>query len=191
MSKVNPVVAVDLDHTIIHPETEEPYPGAVEALQEFRRRGWKIIIFTLRDNVEDVKSILDKLKAPFDAVNENLPGMGTKSPKVYYDVLIDDRALSFNGSWSNAVASAERRVWRRAGRPRRLLVKRLNSGTRYQQVVAEILLDNDGSFGKIRKSGSGDGLLEEVLDVPADCDPHVVLQRLLALNGSRLWVETR
>lgn len=186
MNDQQPIIAIDLDNTIICPNTEIPYAGAVEAIRELKNRGWKIIIFTVRDNADEVKNILNSYHIPFDTINRNIPGRGTKSPKVYYDVLIDDRALPFDGNWSNMVANVERfRYQDGMGHDKRVLVKRLNSMTQKQEVIAEFGLDNQGKFGIISKCNHCSELMEDVL---ASRESEQ-LATLLALNGSRLWTE--
>lgn len=186
---MRPVVAIDLDHTLINPDTETPYPGAVEAAKLFKNRGWHVIIFTLRDNASYVASLLKRLGIPYDTINQNVPGKGSQSPKVYYDVLIDDRALPFDGSWANMVEEAEKLRAKNEGHGQRILVKRLNASTRKQEVIAEFGMDKDGKFGMIRKSSAGDALLKELFDGHANVSNDDLRDALLRLNGSRLWTE--
>jgi len=187
----SPILAVDIDGTLVD-DDEHFLPGAKEAILALRKRGWRVVIFTVRDGVDDVAEMLRSEGIPFDAVNENLPGKGTSSPKIYYDVLIDDRALNFDGNWSSMVSEVERLHRRNEfGEDQRILVKRLNSKTLRQEVVAEFGLDTDGRFGILRKSGTCAALLEDVLEDSEDCSEEEFRERLLSLNGSRLWSEIR
>jgi len=184
-----PILAVDVDGTMVDADNRF-LPGVKEAMLELRKRGWRILIFTVRDDEEATAELLRSEGIPFDAINQNLPGKGSDSPKIYYDVLIDDRALNFDGSWSNMVSEVERlRRRNEFGEDQRILVKRLNSNTLRQEVVAEFGLDNAGRFGMIRKSGTCAELLDDILEDAEGCSAEELRQRLLALNGSRLWTE--
>lgn len=187
-----PILAVDLDSTLIDPLTEKPFSGAKEALLEFKHRGWKIIIFTVRDDAKDVARILRSNGIPYDTINQNIPGVGSKSPKVYYDVLIDDRAISFDGNWANKVAEAERKRIQLAGdKGQRIVVKRLNPRTQISEIIAEIALDKEENYGIIKKSKAFDMLCKDVLCLEDNYSGEDLIETLLRLNGSRLWCEIK
>ena len=102
------VIAVDIDETIASSKYSYPYIDevnykAISVLNEYRAKGGKIILWTLRTD-KHLDLALEVLAAnglKWDAVNENLqenideweskyPGM-TYSPKVCCDLFIDDR----------------------------------------------------------------------------------------------------
>jgi hypothetical protein len=100
------IIAVDFDGTIVEhkfPEIGEIIPMAFEVLKEWQGNGHKLILWTCRNNTDPAlkgRKVLDEAiefcKAKglvFDAVNENIKGLGfCPKPKVYADWYIDDRA---------------------------------------------------------------------------------------------------
>jgi hypothetical protein len=105
-----PVLAVDLDETIIQSDTEEEIPGARDALLALRKLGWKIIIWTARGDVDThVPEILERHGIPFDAINENLPGMSNNSRKVHFDAVVDNKNVDFHDGWEAVVEELEHR----------------------------------------------------------------------------------
>jgi ribonucleotide monophosphatase NagD (HAD superfamily) len=111
------VICVDFDSTIIPWgatmfDDSNPLPGAVEAIREFKKAGYKVVIFTSRmsptwwksegwtvkkavnEQMAYVTSILDKHDIPFDAVTSE------KVPAVAY---IDDKAIEYTGSNWDAI----------------------------------------------------------------------------------------
>ena len=103
-----PTLAVDFDGTIAHYEGWagkgvflHPLPGAAEALQDLRARGWRIIVFTCRTEEDDLRAYLDAHGIPYDAVNVGLDPAMECSGKVHADIYLDDRAVTFRG-WESA-----------------------------------------------------------------------------------------
>ena len=43
--------------------------------------------------LEEMKEWLDENEIPYDAINENVVSEFAPCPKIYYDILIDDRSL--------------------------------------------------------------------------------------------------
>jgi hypothetical protein len=96
------ILAVDLDGTLLHYDDiekplGEPVDGIVKELQAVKAAGWKIIIWTVRSNVEEIKKHLSRFEVPFDYINENPWQPPEGSNKVAATVYLDDRALTFNG----------------------------------------------------------------------------------------------
>jgi len=96
------IIAVDFDGTIVShafPDIGEVRPNCKNVLQRIRDAGHKIIIWTCRSNddwgdfLTPMKEWLDQNEIPYDAINENLTEEFHPKPKIYYDLLIDDRAL--------------------------------------------------------------------------------------------------
>ena len=52
------------------------------------------IVFTSStpDRYDEIKSILDKEKLPYNSINEDAPFIPFTGRKVYYNILLDDRA---------------------------------------------------------------------------------------------------
>ena len=106
----DPVLAVDLDETIIQSDTEELIPGARDALLALRKLGWKIIIWTARGDVDThVPEILERHDIPYDAINDNLPGVSNKSRKIHFDAVVDNKNVDFNDGWEAIVEELEHR----------------------------------------------------------------------------------
>lgn len=112
-------IIVDLDGVLarsVWPFDESQIPhfpvvdGAVEALRKVKEAGYRIIVWTARDKgLEQVtREWLDRNGIPYDELWLDKPP---------YTVMVDDRALNFDGSW---VGLAERIVayqtWMEANR---------------------------------------------------------------------------
>lgn len=50
------------------------------------------IVFTSNEDIDGVKAYLDKWDIPYDAINENAPFVPFKDGKIFYNVLLDDKA---------------------------------------------------------------------------------------------------
>lgn len=83
-----------------------PIEGAAEFLQKLHDEGWRIIIWTAREEIGLLKKYLDANKIPYDFVNEN-PDQSTTAKKVWADVYLDDRGLTFTGDWQKAYKEIE------------------------------------------------------------------------------------
>jgi hypothetical protein len=89
-----PTVAVDLDGTLAKhykdydPDSiPDPRPGALSAMDEFKRQGYKVIVFTVRGNKKLVADWLDEHEIPYDHINENPDQPDDASDKVMADEL--------------------------------------------------------------------------------------------------------
>jgi len=101
-------VGVDFDGTIVKPNNNVPtkdcklYPGVKDVLDRLKSEGWIIIIDSCRKDEEGMKKFLKRNKVPFDYVNENpLQKFMSSSTKIYTDIRIDDKAVTFRG-WDRA-----------------------------------------------------------------------------------------
>lgn len=50
------------------------------------------IVFTSNEDINGVKEYLDKWDIPYDAINENAPFVPFEKGKIFYNVLLDDKA---------------------------------------------------------------------------------------------------
>ena len=78
---------------------------ALKVIQKLKDNGDAIIIWTCRKDecLKEAISFLDQYEVPYDAVNENIKEIEldfNPFPKIYYDVLIDDRNLGGILPWS-------------------------------------------------------------------------------------------
>ncbi len=87
------VVAVDFDGTIYDFHNEGiTFEDIINLLNDLKEIGCYIIIFTANDNHGLITDYCITMKIPFDSINENPPFFKSKSRKIYYNVLLDDRA---------------------------------------------------------------------------------------------------
>ena len=107
-AKRPPTVAVDLDGTLAKmydkfdpKRIEDPRPGARKAMKEWQRKGYRVIINTVRGDVDLVKEWLVKHDIPYDYINENPDQPSDASDKVLADVYVDDRAIDAKPAWKN------------------------------------------------------------------------------------------
>jgi hypothetical protein len=97
--KGSKVVAVDFDGTIVrhaYPKIGEPVPLAVEGLQMFQQKGWKIILHTMRggDYLQAAVNYLENAGIELYGLNENpTQKHWTESTKCYAPLYIDDAAI--------------------------------------------------------------------------------------------------
>ncbi len=67
-------------------------------MAELKKRGFVIVIYTCRANTWDVEKYLQEHGIPYDFVNENPYQPPDAHPrKLYADIYVDDRAISFQG----------------------------------------------------------------------------------------------
>ena len=50
------------------------------------------IVFTSNEDIDGVKEYLDKWDIPYDSINENAPFVPFEKGKIFYNVLLDDKA---------------------------------------------------------------------------------------------------
>lgn len=92
-------IAVDFDGTIAEstvpfdPEkVGKPIQKTINFMRECRLRGARLIIHTVRGNLDPVKDYLFEHDVPYDYINENPDQPEGSSDKLYADVYVDDRA---------------------------------------------------------------------------------------------------
>lgn len=87
------VVAYDFDNTVFdyHGKGND-YSQAISILKQAKEIGCYMICFTAADNNDFVLEYLSKNNIPCDALNENPPFFKSEQRKIYFNILLDDRA---------------------------------------------------------------------------------------------------
>lgn len=75
----------------------DPIEETVETVRTMKKLGWKIIIFTTREETEGLRKWLEDNKVPYDEINKNSDNPPNTSVKPLADVFIDDRAVNYHG----------------------------------------------------------------------------------------------
>lgn len=106
------VICVDFDGVIHRYEGwlgkriyNEPIDGVVGVLSKLRDSGWVIIVWTSRIELDCVYEYLQSYGIPFDHINYNPENVEQHChpAKPIADVYLDDRAITFNGVWSEGL----------------------------------------------------------------------------------------
>lgn len=109
------LVAVDLDGTILdslpNGNFGDPIPGVVEKLNKLRADDWKIIIWTVRQESEELRLHLEQHNIPYDFINRHPWQPPDGGPKILADVYIDDRAVNFDGKARSFDQVTEFKPW--------------------------------------------------------------------------------
>lgn len=114
-----PIIAIDFDGTIVdneYPEIGEVKDGAREFINMLKEEGYRVVIWTCRDNEEEIKEFLDENNVQYDAFNSNdaiseeeMNELGFEDTrKIGADIVIDDRAIEFKGNWHEITARVKR-----------------------------------------------------------------------------------
>jgi len=87
------VVAFDFDNTVydFHQVGLE-FSDVIQLLQKLKSIGCYLIIFTANEDEKFIQDYCNERDIPFDAINENPPFYQSEARKIYYNVLLDDRA---------------------------------------------------------------------------------------------------
>jgi hypothetical protein len=100
MKKLPYIVAVDFDGTLCenaYPEIGAPKQEIIDAVKEYKRLGWRVVLWTCRNKQDLVDAIAwcNEQGLEFDAINKNIPEVqemfGGDTRKVFADIYIDDR----------------------------------------------------------------------------------------------------
>ena len=190
-----PVVAVDVDGTILSEGDHSLIPGAREALIRLKESGWRIVIWTHRVDLDEVRATLRGLKVPFDYINED-PETDANgySRKVYFSAVVDDKAVPFDGNWVVAMEALERRRsgWKASGETK-VLVMEARSGPPLAVFSLRdgVAVEETGTTSKAVLGMIEDGIENENGQVVRPGDGEVFLKALSAMRGTYLWAEAR
>lgn len=89
------IIAYDFDDTVYDFHKKGfTYNNVIELLQRCKKVGAYFIVFTAcgKDEEEKIKDYLHEYRIPFDKINENLDFISFAGRKVYYNIMLDDRA---------------------------------------------------------------------------------------------------
>ncbi|MBP1309144.1 hydroxymethylpyrimidine pyrophosphatase-like HAD family hydrolase [Paenibacillus sp. 1182] len=103
------VIAYDFDNTVFDYHGEgHSYENVVKLLRDCKEEGAYLIVFTSRSEEElpFVCSYLNDNEIPYDSINEQPPFLDFKGRKIYYNVLLDDRA-GLHSSFSSLSATLQ------------------------------------------------------------------------------------
>lgn len=100
------IVAYDYDNTVNdYHKKGYSYNDVIELLRECKKNGFHLIVFTScnEDRFPEIKSNLEENNIPYDSINETPEYIPFKGRKVYFNILLDDRAglsSAYNQLWT-------------------------------------------------------------------------------------------
>lgn len=106
------IIAVDFDGTLCkdaYPQIGEPMPGAIKSMQQLKKDGHYLILWTCRtgERLKEAINWLLEHNIPIDRINDhsaaNIALYGEGGNKIYADVYIDDKALGGFPGWFMAM----------------------------------------------------------------------------------------
>lgn len=87
------IISYDFDDTVFDFWNKgRTYYDVVSLLQRCRKIGAHFIVFTANNDIEMIEKYLNDNDIPFDKFNENMEFIKFTSRKIYYNILLDDRA---------------------------------------------------------------------------------------------------
>lgn len=87
------IVAVDFDDTIYDYHNKgHTYTNVIELLKKCSKRGFKIIIFTANKDHKLINNYCNKIGLNIEGINKNVIPQFDDCGKIYYNILLDDRA---------------------------------------------------------------------------------------------------
>ena len=87
------VVAYDFDNTVYdYHKVGNTYTQVISLLRELKAISCYLIIFTANEDQDFVKNYCKEQNIPYDAINQNPPFYSSEARKIYYNILLDDRA---------------------------------------------------------------------------------------------------
>lgn len=87
------VIAYDFDNCVFDYHNKgHNYIEVIELLKEAKEINCYMIVFTAEKDLTKVKDFLSSNQIPFDSINENPPFFKSEARKIYFNLLLDDRA---------------------------------------------------------------------------------------------------
>lgn len=89
------IIAYDFDNTVFdYHGVGHTYDDVINLLRRCNEFGAHFIVFTAKSDAEIpfMKQYLEENNIPYDSINENLNFIPFDGRKIYYNVLLDDRA---------------------------------------------------------------------------------------------------
>lgn len=89
------VIAYDFDNTVYDYHNKGyDFSKVIELLRECKKLGFYLIVYTCKTETqhEFIEKYLEKNNIPFDTINKNAPFIDFPCEKLYYNILLDDRA---------------------------------------------------------------------------------------------------
>lgn len=87
------VVAFDFDNTVYdYHKKGLLFDDVIALLRELKALNCCLIVFTANEDEDFVKTYCNENNIPFDLINENPSFNKSTSRKIYYNILLDDRA---------------------------------------------------------------------------------------------------
>jgi len=89
------IIGYDFDDTVFDfHQKGRTYKNVMNLLRECKKLGAYFIVFTCcgEDEYDKIKNYLNENKLPYDKINENIDFVKFTGRKVYYNIMLDDRA---------------------------------------------------------------------------------------------------
>ncbi len=87
------VIAYDFDNTVFDFHSKgTTYHNVIELLKNLKQIGCWMICFTANQDDDFIKKYCNDNLIPLDTINENPSFFKSKSKKIYFNALLDDRA---------------------------------------------------------------------------------------------------
>lgn len=89
------IIAYDFDNTVFDYHRDgEDYVSWTQVLHDAKEEGAYLIVFTAADESRypHIREFLEENDIPYDSINEPKPGLNFTGRKLYYNILLDDRA---------------------------------------------------------------------------------------------------
>lgn len=89
------VIAYDYDNTVFDYHNQgHSYEMVIDLIRRCREKGFELIVFTgsATSRFGEIKEYLDSHNIPFDRINENPSFFKSDSRKIFFNIILDDRA---------------------------------------------------------------------------------------------------
>lgn len=89
------VVAFDFDSTVYdYHDAGDKFDFVIDLLREAKKLGCYLVVWTCRSEkyYPFIREYLEVNDIPYDSINEECPAVRFNSQKIYYNILLDDRA---------------------------------------------------------------------------------------------------